>query len=140
MRLFLTLALGLAFAASTACGGSDASSSQPTSPVVVEKPDPAGSWTSSSGAATLTMVLANASGAVSGSGLYSVGVTSVALTITGAYSASATTVSLSMQATGFQALNFSGQLINTKQMGRYAERQRFREHRLGVQQAIARQS
>ena len=116
MRLFLMLAVGLAFAGSVACGGSDASSSQPTSPAVVEKPDPAGSWTSSSAGATLTMVLANANGAVSGSGVYSVGVTSVALTITGAYSASATTVSLSMQATGFQTLNFSGQLINTNQM------------------------
>jgi hypothetical protein len=116
MRPYLTLAVGLALAAPIACGGGDAAPTQPPAPIVVEKPDPAGSWTSSSAATTLTMVLANTNGAVSGSGVFSTGLTSIALTITGAYSASATTVSLSMQATGFQTLNFSGQLINTKQI------------------------
>jgi hypothetical protein len=117
MRPLPTIAIAVALAGATACGGSDASPTQPAAtPVVVEKPDPAGSWNSSSGGAALTMVLANSNGAVSGSGVYSVGATSVALTITGAYSAGATTVSLSMQATGFQTLNFSGQLISTKQM------------------------
>ncbi|MGH7618091.1 MAG: hypothetical protein ACREPM_12755 [Gemmatimonadaceae bacterium] len=116
MRPFLTLALSVAVAASLACGGGDSSSSQTTAPAVVEKPDPAGSWNSSAAGGTLTMVLANSNGVVSGSGVFSAGLTSVALTITGAYSASATTVSLSMQATGFQTLNFSGQMISTKQM------------------------
>ena len=115
MRPFLMFVATLCLSGATGCGGGDAAPSQPA-PVVVEKPDPAGSWTSSSDGSTLTMVLANSSGAVTGSGVFAAGTASLALTITGAYSASATTVSLSMQAAGFQTLNFSGQLISAKQM------------------------
>jgi hypothetical protein len=116
MRSLLILTVVASSIATSGCGGDKAAPTQPAPVVVVEKPDPAGSWNSTSGSATLTMVLANANGAVSGSGVYSVGTTSIALTITGAYSASATTVSLSMAATGFQTMNFSGQMISTKQI------------------------
>jgi hypothetical protein len=116
MRSPHSLAAIAVLALVTGCGGGDKPAPTQPAPVVAEKPDPAGSWNSSSNGATLTMVLVNTNGAVTGSGVYSVGITSVALTISGAYSASTTTVSLSMQATGFQTLNFSGQMISTKQM------------------------
>jgi hypothetical protein len=95
-QLFAVIAALLIY---SACGGD---SSGPKTTV-------AGSWsgtgTTSTSSFTLSLILAENSGAVTGTGTLSGG-SSIALTVTGTYSAPS--VGLTFSSPGFENLNFSG--------------------------------
>jgi hypothetical protein len=96
--LFLTL---------SGCGGSD-------SPAAPQAVNPSGGWTSVNGTARLTMTINSVNGTVSGNGQFTQGSTSIAMSITGTYVPPS--ISLSMSATGFQTLNFSGAVESPTRM------------------------
>ena len=91
-------ALTLIFA--VGCGGDKA-----TAPAV--NTSATGSWTGTSSGSTLSMVLNDNSGTVTGSGTLSAS-SSIALTITGNHAGA--NVSLTMSAPGYEPLNYAGTL------------------------------
>ncbi len=95
----LPLLLLLVFAA--ACGDSP---SQPRTPSID------GAWSGSAAGFTLNLVLASGAAGVSGNGTVSGEGTSIAVTATGTHVHP--NVALTLQATGFQDLNFQGQFTD----------------------------
>lgn len=112
MRRQRSIIAVLAIAALVACGGGD----KGTAPV----PTVVGSWAgsfpiSTTQNATLSFVLTQTGGAVSGTGQIASGTTTIPLTITGTFAAPS--LALTMNATGYSSSSFAGTVSGTSMTG-----------------------